>query len=134
MSGDDWKVKFNKDKKFDIQLGQALLNERRLAEIFEAGDIEKIELKSETCQWERTGNICIEYKCDGQLSGISTTEAGYWVHELRRSDQTLVYLMFPIDRLKELARQAIRDGRCRSGAGDDGRFDVALIRLRDILK
>jgi hypothetical protein len=126
-------VTVNRDRKFDLQLSQALIHERRLAEIFEAGRIEKIELKSETWQWEQTGNICIEFRCDGQPSGISTTEAGYWVHELRRGDDTLVYLMFPVERLKALARASIKAGRWRTGAGDGGRFDVALIRLRDIL-
>ena len=42
--------------------------------------------------------------------------------------------MFPIERLKELARSAIRAGRFRHGAGDDGRFSVALVRLSDILR
>jgi hypothetical protein len=46
----------------------------------------------------------------------------------------LVYLMFPIERLKALARDAIRAGRWRTGAGDAGRFTVALIRLKDILR
>lgn len=127
-------VTFNHDRKFDLQLSQALVAERRLADIFAEGRIEKIELKTETWQWEQTGNICIEFRCDGRPSGISTTEADYWVHELRRDDETLVYLMFPVPRLKELARQAIRDGRSRSGAGDGGRFEVALIRLSEILK
>jgi hypothetical protein len=127
-------VAFNHDRKFDLQLSQALVAERRLADIFAEGRIEKIELKTETWQWEQTGNICIEFRCDGRPSGISTTEADYWVHELRRDDATLVYLMFPVPRLKELARQAIRAGRSRSGAGDGGRFEVALIRLSEILK
>ena len=128
------KISFNRDAKFDLQLNQALLNERRLGEIFESQKIEKIELKSETWQWERTGNIAIEYRCDGKPSGISMTQADFWVHELRRDDATLVYLMFPIDRLKALTREAIKSGRCRANVGDDGRFDVALIRLSDILR
>jgi hypothetical protein len=127
-------VSINHDRKFDLQLSQALVNERHLADIFATGRIEKIELKSETWQWEQTGNICVEYRCDGRPSGISTTEADYWVHELRRGDATLVYLMFPIDRLKDLTRAAIKAGRHRSGAGDGGRFDVALIALRDVLR
>lgn len=128
------KIVINRDRKFDLQLSQALINERRLAEIFEQGRIEKIELKSETWQWEQTGNICIEFRCDGRPSGISTTEADYWVHELRRDDETLLYLMFPVDRLKRLAREAYKRGRWRSGAGDDGRFDVVLLKLTDILR
>jgi hypothetical protein len=128
------KITFGRDGKFDLQLGHALVDERRLGLIFTSGIIEKIELKSETWQWERTGNICIEYKRNGKPSGIATTEADHWVHELKRGDDTLVYLMFPIDRLKELARMAIRCGRWREGAGDGGLSTVALLPLRDILK
>jgi hypothetical protein len=124
----------NRDRKFDLQLEQALIDERRLADIFTASSIEKIELKSESWQWEQTGNICIEYRCGGRPSGISTTEADIWVHELKRDGATLCYLMFPIERLKALCRDAIRRGDCRSGGGDHGRFDVVLLRLRDILQ
>jgi hypothetical protein len=56
-----------------------------------------------------------------------------WVHELRRDDKTLVYLMFPIERLKDLAREAYKQGRHRKG-GDGLRFGNILIRLSDILK
>jgi hypothetical protein len=127
------KIRFNPDRKFDIQLSAALAAERRLAEIFGGKKIEKVELKSETWQWEQTGNIAIEYACDGKPSGISTTEADFWVHELRRDDETLVYLMFPIERLKTLARKAFRRGHYRKGGGDGGRFDVVVLPLADIL-
>jgi hypothetical protein len=129
------KISFNHDKKFDLQLSQALINERRLAEIFAAKKIEKIELKSETWLWERTGNICIEYRQNGEPSGICVTEADYWVHELRRNGVgTLCYLMFPTERLKELAGAAFLDGRYREGSGDGGRFCNIIIPLADILK
>jgi hypothetical protein len=125
------KITFNRDGKFDLQLDQALVNERRLAEIFTAAKIEKIELKSETWQWEQTGNICIEYR---QPSGIAITEADYWVHELKRDGKTLCYLMFPIERLKELARKAYAAGHYHEGGGDGGRFCNVLIPLAEILK
>jgi hypothetical protein len=130
----DKRIQFGGGNKFDIQLSDALINERRLADIFEHVDIHKIELKSETWQWEQTGNICIEYRQNGQPSGIAVTEAGCWVHELKREGQTLCYLMFPIERLKELARKAYADGHCHEGGGDGGRFCNVLIPLRDILK
>jgi len=128
------KIAFNRDKKFDLQLSAALIHERRLGDIFTTGRIEKIELKTETWQWEQTGNICIEFRCNGRPSGISTTEADCWVHELCRDDGTLVYLMFPIERLKQLCREAYARGRWRSSAGDGGRFDVILLRLSEILR
>jgi hypothetical protein len=124
-------VSFNRDNKFDLQLSQARLREHALADILCHG---RIELKSETWQWEQTGNICIEYLQNGKPSGIATTTADVWVHELRREDSTLVYLMFPVERLKALARSAIEAGQWRNGAGDGGRFTVALIRLKDILR
>jgi hypothetical protein len=120
-------------KKFDLQLGQSLIEERELAEIFEFHGITKIELKTERWLWERSGNICIEYECNGMPSGIAATESDFWVHQLKRDEVTLVYLMFPIARLKELARVAIRAGRFRIG-GDGKRMKVALVRLADILK
>jgi hypothetical protein len=128
------KITFNRDEKFDIQLGAALINERRLGEIFAAAKIEKIELKTETWQWEQTGNICIEYRQNGEPSGIAVTEADYWVHELRRDGKTLCYLMFPVARLKELAREAYRQGNFHEGGGDGGRFCNVLIPLKDILQ
>ena len=128
------KIKFNRDKKFDIQLSQALINERRLAEIFGAAKIEKHELKSETFQWEQTGNIAIEYACDGEPSGIAVTEADMWVHELRRNGKTLMYLMVPMERMKELARDAYRRGEYHEGGGDKGRFSNVLLKLRDLLR
>ena len=127
------KITFNHDDKFDIQLSQALINERRLGHIFAHLDIEKIELKSESWLWEQSGNICVEYMRDDQPSGIATTKADCWVHELRRDGDTLVYLMFPIERLKTLARTAIREGRSRVG-GDGARQKMALIRLSDVLR
>jgi hypothetical protein len=128
------KITFNRDRKFDIQLDASLVHERRLGEIFSAAKIEKIELKTETWQWEQTGNICIEYRQNGQPSGIATTDADYWVHELRRDGETLCYLMFPVERLKELAREAYRQGHFHEGGGDGGRFCNVLIPLREILK
>jgi hypothetical protein len=121
-------------EKFDFQLSEALINERRLAEIFAYGWIEKIELKSESVLWEQTRNICIEYARDGKPTGISVTEADYWVHELKRDGKTLVYLMFPIERLKELCRDAKERGFFRHEAGDGGRQSVILLRLWDILR
>lgn len=46
-----------------------------------------------------TDNICIEYKQDGRLSGISITKAKYWI----QYDQTYLYLALT-DEIKKLIR------------------------------
>jgi hypothetical protein len=127
----------NRDHKFDIQLSAAMINERRLGEIFVGADIRKletIELKSESHQWEKTGNIAIEFDWSGKPSGIAVTEAGFWAHELKRHGETLGYFMFPDERLKALCREAYRRGDYRTGVGDDGLSSVVLIRIRDLLQ
>lgn len=128
------KIKYKSGReKWDLQLSAALIDERRLGHIFEHLKIEKIELKTERWLWEQTGNIGIEYADGDKPTGISVTQADCWVHELLRDGETLVYLMFPIDRLKALARAAIRAKRIGVG-GDSGQVKIALIALRDILR
>lgn len=125
-------------EKFDIQLSQAKQNEVRLARIFDGMKIERVELKSESHQWEQTGNICIEYQRtddDGttKKTGIAVTEADWWCHELKREGRTLLYLWLPVPRLKELCRAAFKAGMVRHHAGDGERQSVILLRLSDLL-
>src|SRR5215204_2891512 len=96
------KVSFEGTNKWDLQLQQGHQNEVRLA-IALGKKIESLELKSESWLWERSGNICIEFRDRGKPTGISVTQADFWVHELKRDGETLVYLFFPIERLKALA-------------------------------
>lgn len=129
------KIKFNSDKKFDMQLSDALIAERRLGEIFLSAKIEKIELKTETWQWEQTGNICIEYECNGVPSGLAATQADYWVHELRRDGETLCYLMFPDSRIRNLAKHFFYiDKFRREKSGDGKKSKVVLIPLSEMLR
>lgn len=114
--------------KFDMQLAEAIINERKLYEIFTAKKIEKVELKSESYLWELSGNICIEISQRGKPSGIMITEADYWVHELKRDGKTLCYLMFPIERLKELVAEYDAKGWRRRG-GDNKEFEMVLVPI-----
>lgn len=115
--------------KFDIQLAVGLERENALKEIFSGAKIEKIELKSESYLWERTGNICIEYECRGKPSGIAATEADVWVHELLRDNETLGWIMLPVRRLKDLCRKY---WHTRRRGGDENASMVILIPLQDM--
>lgn len=131
------KCTFNSDKKFDMQLSKALLDEQGLAWMFENATFDgvKIEAKDETWQWQQTGNICVEYENRGKPSGIAATEADWWVHSLHaESGQVLVRLMFPRDGLLDLARENWRDERRRRERGGDGGYSkMVLIPVRDII-
>lgn len=129
-------VAFNGDNKYDIQLSEGLVNERRLADVFANKTFERsltIELKSESWQWERTGNIAVEFSSYGRPSGIAVTEADFWVHELKRDGDTLVYLMFPIERLKMICRDAFKAGKYSVNGGDNDAQSNILLSLEDII-
>ena len=72
----------------------------------------KIEVKSDR-QASRTGNLCIEYEGNKKPSGISATEADFWVYFIVHPDRDECYKI-PIDDLKELVKS------CRKVSGGDG--------------
>ena len=55
----------------DLLVGQ--VRERKLGELLEG---KGVEVKSDFMA-QRTGNVFVEYRSRGKLSGISTTEAEY---------------------------------------------------------
>lgn len=116
--------------KFDIQLGSAKNDEDRLANALQ---LAAIELKTERYQWEKTGNIFIEYESRGRPSGIAVTTSDFWCHELARGDETLCYLMIPVDRLKAACREKLRSQANKNGAGDDKAQRGIALSLRDLL-
>jgi hypothetical protein len=123
------KITSNRNRKFDLQLGKALDDEDRLAQLFQNA---KIELKTERYQWKQYGNLAIEFMCDHQPSGISTTECDLWIHELRWEDRLVGYYIFPIEWLKEKCRREHARGNYRHNSGDDGRFSVILLRITEL--
>jgi len=119
-------------KKFDLQLSVAVQDEDRLAGLLSERKMERaafLELKAESHQWERTGNICVELYHEGKPSGLLATTADFWFHELKPYG---CYFVFPVARLKQLV---LRNGkhRIRENAGDGGRSTVALVSLRELL-
>ena len=121
--------------KFDIQLNVANLREHKLGHLLTAGTI---ELKAETWQWRRTGNVCIEYAQSGEASGVAVCEADLWVHQLNDDNgKPLVLLAFPLERVKELARWSWRccnGGRPLGPAVTDTTSAVCVIRLHDFVR
>jgi hypothetical protein len=119
--------------KFDIQLNVANLREHQLAHLLTEGTI---ELKAETWRWRRTGKFFLEYAQSGKGSGIAVCEADLWVHQLNDDNgKPLVLLMFPLERVKELARWSWRycGGRQRGG-GDRRNVDSVVVRLHDFVR
>lgn len=73
----------------------------------------------------KTGNVVIEFECNNVGSGITTTEADYWVYFVLESpEEYLYYYEIPVS----VIRRMIIDGkfhRCVSG-GDGHRSHMYL--------
>ena len=120
----------NNNNKFDIDLQYGQVREEELSDILQN---QKIEVKTERDKWKETGNICIEFSCRGKPSGIAVTEAKWWVHVLADGDDTSCMLMFPTEKLKEIARKYYANGKIVNG-GDDNLSEMVLLPLKEIFK
>lgn len=134
-------IEYGSGGKFDFNFKNSRWWERKFAEIFvtlafDRGIYDLWELKTETWQWQRQYHICLEYEFRGRPSGIAATQADMWVHQLCLDDDTtLVWSMFPIERLKELGRRAyVTPGLRKVNAGDHGQAKLVLVPLRWIYR
>ena len=126
---DSDRVTFNDDGKFDFQLNRALGDEHAFAHALLG---KKFEHKCERHQPWDYGNLCIETAWNGRPSGIMTTEADLWAHELKYRDATVATMLFPVPILRRLARYYENDPVCNNrfrGGGDGGLSDGVLLPI-----
>ena len=117
----------NNDKRFDLDLAYGQVFEKKVADILGNS---KIEVKTEKDKWKTTGNIVIEYESRGRPSGILTTEASYWIHNLALGDTIVFSLLLPVETLKRYIAQ--HNPRSVRG-GDDMTSKLYLIKLTDLV-
>ena len=95
-------IKTKANKKFDIDLKYGQVREEQVSHIFAN---KKIEIKTERDWWEKTGNIALEYECNGKPSGINATTSDYWIHILAKGNKNHCMLVFEVSRLKKIVEQ-----------------------------
>ena len=119
-------------QKFNEQLNQGQKYERKCLEYLEYDTVKhmegcfkpydlittkdgketKIEVKSDR-QASRTGNLAIEFECNNKPSGITSTEADYWIYFIVHRERDECYII-PIEKLRELVKT------CPKVRGGDG--------------
>ena len=90
------------NKKFDIDLKYGQMREKQVSNIFAN---KKIEVKTERDWWDKTGNIALEYECNGKPSGINATTSDYWIHILAKGKKNHCMIVFEVSRLKKIVNQ-----------------------------
>lgn len=121
-------VQLNHDNRFDIDLTYGQIYEQQIADMFQN---KTIEVKSERDLWKKTNNIVIEFESRGKPSGISTTKADYWFHNLVDKGEIVSTIVFPVTILKRyIARNSLRIVK----GGDDLTSKLYLINLSTLYK
>ena len=114
-------------KKFDLDLKYGQIREDKIADMF---NNKKIEVKSERGMWLKTGNICIEYESYGKPSGIITTEADFWFHNLCIDDDIFCTFIFDVPKLKQLIEKL--DFKKSVSGGDHKASRMWLVNIQKL--
>jgi len=93
----------------------------------------KVEVKTERDIWKTTGNIAIEIRCRGKLSGISATEAETWIHLLSWKNKIEGGYIFSTDYLKRKIKKLKEDGDIKIVMGGDDNMSQMVLIPRDKL-
>lgn len=120
-------AKFNNNSDFDVDLQYGKKREKVIAKILEKG---KLEVKSERDWWWKTNNIAIEFESWGKPSGIKTTKAKYWVHNLCIDELLYASIILDVSIVKRLCKKY--KNNWRSG-GDYKASKFYLIPLQELL-
>lgn len=118
----------NNDRRFDIDLQYGQVFERKVADMLQNS---KIEVKTERDMWKQTGNIAIEFESRGKPSGINSTEADYWFHNLAVGDEIVMTLVFPT---KTLKNYIVNNNPRMVRGGDNMTSRLYLIKLQELVK
>ena len=116
----------NNDKRFDIDLQYGQLAESSIADMLQN---KKIEVKTERDLWMKTGNIVIEFESRNKPSGIQSTEADFWFHNLAIGNDIQCTLVFPVDKLRQYIRANMPSV---VKGGDDYTSLLYKINLKDL--
>jgi hypothetical protein len=90
-------------RKFDVDLEFGKHWEEHIDEVFSGA--KTCEVKTERDKWASTGNICIEVESYGKPSGLTSTEAEVWVHNLVKDNELCCSLMFNTNKLRRVMEE-----------------------------
>ena len=119
------------NNKFDLDLDFGKVGEKYIEQVFEGDG--RIEVKTERDIWATTGNIAIEVRCRGKLSGISTTDAQTWIQLFSLKDDIKGGFIMPVKKLKTRIKELHESGDARLVmGGDDDASQMVLIPINKL--
>lgn len=118
--------KYNAEN-FDIDLLRGLNGEVEALDILTG----KLEVKTDFKAY-KTGNLAIEIESNGKPSGLSTTEANWWLFNIRIPNNEPMLLIISRHRLRKLAQMHIHRGHVTMG-GDKNLSKLVIIPISEVV-
>jgi hypothetical protein len=109
-------MKYSSSFYYDLELGEK--SETWLNELFSDG--KKIEVKTDLMA-DKTKNIYIEIYSRGKKSGLTTTQAEYWIFKLSN-----VSIIISTKTLKEIVRHCFNINGYKKGGDNDTSLGVLV--------
>ena len=126
-------IDYEEMKKFDLDLKIGHFGEDFVRDLQNGNTM--IEVKTERDIWKTTGNIAIEIRCNGKLSGLSATESQTWVHLLSVDDKIIGGFIFDTDYLKDMVKKVVANGKAKiTKGGDFNSSQMVLIPIEELFK
>ena len=117
-------------QKFDLDLEFGRLGED-FVKAFQSKNT-KVEVKTARDIWKPPGNIAIEIRCRGKLSGISATEAETWINLLSYNNVIEGGFIFKTQLLRDKIKKLHKDGNLKLiMGGDDNMSQMALLPIKE---
>jgi hypothetical protein len=117
---------------FDVDLDFGQIHEEKVRKLFEGEG--SIEVKTERDIWADTGNVAIEIRSRGKPSGISTTDAKWWIQVFTIDDDVKFMLMFRVDKLRKAVKYMyLNDLASMVKGGDDKTSDLILAPISTLI-
>ncbi len=117
-----------KQSGWDIDLVFGEKYEKAIKDIFENKG--KIEIKTERDKWKTTGNIVIEVEHNGLNSGLTTTQADWWLHNLTLDGDIVMAFLIPVKQLKRMVIKALTSEKAiLTKGGDDNKATIVLLPI-----
>tara|TARA_R100000664_G_scaffold19217_1_gene28340 strand:- start:51 stop:671 length:621 start_codon:yes stop_codon:yes gene_type:complete len=116
------------DYRFDVNLMEGKLSESKWAEM-----LETVEFKKDYKAW-KTGNIAVEYKMNGEPSGIAKTEAKYVAYVLvdeQQNENIAIFLKTNI--IRDMCRKYLGDSKRDIKGGDNNKSSLILLPIDELL-
>jgi hypothetical protein len=112
---------------WDIDLLKGINGEAQVLDIL-AG---KIEVKTDFKAF-KTGNLAIEIESYGKPSGIQTSEAHWWLFNIRIPDKEPLLLIITLERLRQICTKYMFQGKTCMG-GDKMKSKLVIIPITEVI-